>query len=170
MATDREFITVGYYVDKHNQRMRLDSYGIPKEDKFAYTETGEPYEYACAQIGSPLYVFIYHYNIGKELNIFPIPDPPYKHCSVQNISNTFPPSPILENLMFVERTHDNVTVYDHWRSEYFLFTMDYFFHVSNGLPYKLFVNSDEHQFLSIETGDLNSKIFLPPEGVDCYYA
>lgn len=28
--TDREFITVGWYVDTEGQRMRLDSYGIPK--------------------------------------------------------------------------------------------------------------------------------------------
>lgn len=28
--TEREFITVGWYVDTEGQRMRLDSYGIPK--------------------------------------------------------------------------------------------------------------------------------------------
>ena len=28
--TDREFITVGWDVDTEGQRMRLDSYGIPK--------------------------------------------------------------------------------------------------------------------------------------------
>ena len=28
--TAREFITVGWYVDTEGQRMRLDSYGIPK--------------------------------------------------------------------------------------------------------------------------------------------
>lgn len=53
-----------------------------------------------------------------------------------NITNSFPPSPLLPHVNFLERTRDNVTMYDHWRSEYFLFTMDYFFHVVNGLPYK----------------------------------
>lgn len=53
-----------------------------------------------------------------------------------NITNSFPPSPLLPHVTFLERTRDNVTVYDHWRSEYFLFTMDYYFHVVNGLPYK----------------------------------
>ena len=34
--TEREFITVGWYVDTEGQRMRLDSYGIPKGFVISY--------------------------------------------------------------------------------------------------------------------------------------
>ncbi|XP_078339495.1 uncharacterized protein LOC111105346 isoform X3 [Crassostrea virginica] len=135
--TEREFITVGWYVDTEGQRMRLDSYGIPKENKYTY-ESGhqQSFEYACEPIGEPLYVYIYHFGVGKQINVVPSPTPPYKQCLVYNITNSFPPSPLLPHVDFIERTRDNVTMFDHWRSEYFLFTMDYYFHVVNGLPYK----------------------------------
>ena len=60
-----------------------------------------------------------------------------KNCFIfSSIYNKFPNSPLFPDLEFIEEAHDNFTSYNHWRSEFFLFTMDYFFHVSNDLPYK----------------------------------
>jgi len=43
----------------------------------------EDFGYACEQYGPPLYIFIYLYDQGKILNLFPSPDPPYRSCSVR---------------------------------------------------------------------------------------
>ncbi|KAJ8315527.1 hypothetical protein KUTeg_007677, partial [Tegillarca granosa] len=116
--------------------MRLDSYGIPSREKFAQLgERTDQFEYACEQFGQPLYVFIYHFNEGKEYDIFPSGSAPYKHCTVKNITAPFPPSPLLPGLDFIEERKDNMTTFYHWRAEYFLFTMDYLFHKNTGLPY-----------------------------------
>lgn len=53
-------------------------------DKFAALgERTDEFEYACEQFGQPLYVFIYHFNEGKEYDIFPSGSAPYKHCTVK---------------------------------------------------------------------------------------
>lgn len=170
----REFIKAGWYVDGEARRMRLDSYGIPKGLNQStaqllqyYINEIEDFDYACTQYGPPLYIFIYLYDIGKMLTLFPAPDPPYRTCTVTTIYNKFPNSPLFPDLEFVEETRDNITSYYHWRSEFFLFTLDYFFHTANGLPYKLFVNEEENLFLSFEEGNIDKDTFLPPPGVTC---
>ena len=53
-----------------------------------------------------------------------------------SMSNKFPSKPLFPDMEFVTEDHDNITTYQHWRSEFYLFTLDYYFHASNGLPYK----------------------------------
>jgi len=48
-----------------------------------YISHVESFEYACEQYGPPLYIFIYLYDLGKMLSIFPAPDPPYRKCEVR---------------------------------------------------------------------------------------
>lgn len=154
--------------------MRLDSYGVPKglnqstaELLQQYISHVEDFNYACSQYGPPLYIFIYLYDTGKMLNLFPSPDPPYRSCTVTSIYNKFPNSPLYPDLEFIEEAHDNFTTYNHWRSEFFLFTLDYYFHATNDLPYKLLVQEEENVFISFEEGKLDNGTFLPPAGVIC---
>ena len=42
-------------------------------------------EYACKQFGDPLYIYLYHYKKGLQLNIFPAPNPPYVHCTARYV-------------------------------------------------------------------------------------
>lgn len=172
--TLREVIKAGWYVDTENRYMRLDSYGIPKglnastAELFQhYLNEFEDFEYACPQYGPPLYIFIYQYAQNRMLNLFPDPNPPYRSCSISTIYNKFPNSPLFPDIEYVGEDHDNITTYYHWRSEFFLFTMDYFFHTTNGLPYKLIVNGEENTFLSFMEGRLDNETFKPPPGVIC---
>ncbi|WAR08782.1 hypothetical protein MAR_018740, partial [Mya arenaria] len=126
--TPREFIKAGWYVDTENRRMRLDSYGY-------YISEYESFEYACEDYGPPLYIFIYLYDQGRMLTLFPSPNPPYRQCTISTIFNKFPSSPLSTEVEFVEESHDNITTFNHWRSEFFLYTLDYYFHAANGLPY-----------------------------------
>ncbi|KAH3735533.1 hypothetical protein DPMN_042068 [Dreissena polymorpha] len=41
-----------------------------------------------------------------------------------------------ETVEFVEESRGNITSFYHWRSEFFLFTIEYLFHVPSGLSYK----------------------------------
>lgn len=172
--SEREQIKAGWYVDGDTRRMRLDSYVIPAgmnqttaEIYQYYVHQVEDLEYACSQFGPPLYMFLYHYDVGKMFSLFPSPDPPYRDCTVTNIFNKFPSSPLFPDVEFVGEVTDNITTYNHWRTEFFLFTMDYMFHASNGLPYKLIVNGEENVFLSIEEGAPSQDTFYPPRGVVC---
>ena len=48
-----------------------------------YLSEVEDFEYACAQYGPPLYIFIYHYDQNRMLSLFPDTDPPYRSCSIR---------------------------------------------------------------------------------------
>ncbi|KAL4233080.1 hypothetical protein ACF0H5_007765 [Mactra antiquata] len=174
VQSSREFIKGGWYVDAEQRRMRLDSYGIPKgmnestaELLQQYIDYTEDFDYACSQYGPPLYIFIYLYDINKMLALFPAVEPPYRKCTMTTMYNKFPNSPLFPDVEFVEEGHDNITTYNHWRAEFFLFTLDYFFHTSNGLPYKMFANDEENLFLSVQEGELDKNTFQPPPGVTC---
>ncbi|CAC5363212.1 unnamed protein product [Mytilus coruscus] len=162
----REFLTTGWYVDSNNEWMRLDSYGVPSESNMTYLLDTDD-EYACDKLGEPLYMYLYHYSQGLQFNIFPAPDPPYVKCTAMKIPKTFPPNPLLPGIQFVRQARDNVTTFDHWKAEYFLFTLDYFFHTETGLPYKMYVETELFEFLSIESGPLDESVFMLPQGVKC---
>ncbi|XP_052811839.1 uncharacterized protein LOC128239292 isoform X2 [Mya arenaria] len=172
--TPREFIKAGWYVDTENRRMRLDSYGVPKGLNMStaqvlqyYISEYESFEYACEDYGPPLYIFIYLYDQGRMLTLFPSPNPPYRQCTISTIFNKFPSSPLSTEVEFVEESHDNITTFNHWRSEFFLYTLDYYFHAANGLPYKLIVNEEENLFISFIEEALSPSTFAPPQHVVC---
>ncbi|XP_060079428.1 uncharacterized protein LOC132558832 [Ylistrum balloti] len=167
VQTEQEYIPMGWYVDGRTQRMRLDSYGIPEDSSGNYTYAEDDFEYACSHLGRPLYTYLYHYDNGKEYDIFPAPKKPYQQCTTYNISAQYPFSPLLPGLEFIEQATDNFTTYNHWRTDYFLFTNDYFFHVANGLPYKVYVDGMEKTFVYIENVTLDEKVFLVPDDVVC---
>ncbi|XP_052240963.1 uncharacterized protein LOC127851301 isoform X2 [Dreissena polymorpha] len=153
VATSREFIKAGWYVDTENRRMRLDSYGIPQGMNASTAELLQYYlsqveddDYACEQYGPPIYIFIYRYDLGKMLSIFPAPDPPYRSCRISTLYNKFPSSPLAPEVEFVEESRDNITSFYHWR---------------------LIVNEDENLFLSISQHDVTADTFQPPAHVVC---
>lgn len=40
-------------------------------------------DYACENLGEPLYMYLYHYKQGLQLDILPAPNPPYVHCTAR---------------------------------------------------------------------------------------
>lgn len=167
VQTEQEYIPMGWYVDGSTHRMRLDSYGIPEDRKDNHTFAADGFSYACSHLGPPLYVYLYHYDNGKEYDIFPAPTKPYHQCTAYNMTTLYPRSPLLPGLEFIEQVKDNFTTYNHWRADYFLFTNDYFFHVVNGLPYKVYVDGVEKTFVYIQNVTLDESVFLVPNDVTC---
>ncbi|XP_021359248.1 uncharacterized protein LOC110454195 isoform X2 [Mizuhopecten yessoensis] len=147
--------------------MRLDSYSTSEDNPSNHTHEEDGFDYACSHLGRPLYTYLYHYDNGKEYDIFPAPKKPYHQCTTYNISTQYPQSPLLSGLELIEQRTDNFTTYNHWRAEYFLFTNDYFFHVANGLPYKVYVDGVEKTFIYIENVILDETVFLVPDDVVC---
>ncbi|XP_078665742.1 uncharacterized protein LOC144908104 isoform X3 [Branchiostoma floridae x Branchiostoma belcheri] len=151
METSREFITAGWYVDDDVRATRLDSYGIPSQDvhyfssnyiakfediKFESSLTNQRLprngiDYACAELGPPLYSFIMRYEEGVMYSLYPSPERGVT-CKQSRLVVMFSQSPLVTNIQFIGNDVISGVRVGHFRSEFFLFALDYFFHNATG--------------------------------------
>ncbi|CAH1247508.1 Hypp7937 [Branchiostoma lanceolatum] len=188
METSREFITAGWYVDDDVRATRLDSYGIPFRDDHLYSSNDiktvlegitfqlastnhrlprSGIDYACAQLGPPLYTFIMRYKEETMYSLYPSPEGGVT-CKQSRLVGMFPQKPLVPNIQFIGNDVISGVRVGHFRSEFFLFALDYYFNNATGLPRALLVNAANNTFLTFEDAQVSKEVFQPPPGVTCH--
>ncbi|KJE89148.1 hypothetical protein CAOG_00678 [Capsaspora owczarzaki ATCC 30864] len=118
------------------------------------------------QLGPPLYVFIWHFDLGIEW--FIAPGPEGSICHQSNITAKFPaPLNFDSRAVFQETSVVNGTELWHWRTDYFLFSVDAYFRTNDSTPYQLIYATSSNLFSTFNPGPQNSSLFEPPSGVIC---